>query len=147
MRLVDSHTGMETLDLQTCLELLGSQDVGRLGFLSAGGPEILPVNYALDGGAVVFATATGTKLWGVVRSSVVFEIDHTDPGTRSGWSVIVHGNAQEVTAADSSALRERIRALRIEPWAAGDKPHLVRIAPRYITGRRIPPHSDAEEHR
>lgn len=139
MRLLDSQTGIETLDRNTCTQLLATQEVGRLGFLSGGSPEILPVTYALDGDAVVFATATGTKLSGATRSPVVFEVDHTDRSTRSGWSVIVHGIAEEVTDLGTPALLERVRALHVHPWAPGDKAHLVRIAPRYMSGRRISP--------
>lgn len=139
MRLLDPQTGIETLDRTTCMELLATQEIGRLGFLSGGSPEILPVNYALDGDAVVFATATGTKLWGATRSPVVFEVDDTDRATRSGWSVIIHGIAEEVTDLGAPALLERVRALHVHPWAPGEKAHLVRIAPRYLSGRRISP--------
>jgi nitroimidazol reductase NimA-like FMN-containing flavoprotein (pyridoxamine 5'-phosphate oxidase superfamily) len=79
-----------------CIHLLATMTVGRLGFVHEGGPEVLPVNYVLDGDAVVFATNTGMKLWGSTRGRVVFEVDQTDPVTRSGWSVVVHGLAQEV---------------------------------------------------
>jgi hypothetical protein len=67
---------------------------------------------------------------------VVFEVDETDEQTRSGWSVVVHGLAQEVTAADTRTL-ERVRALPLEPWAEGRKPYYVRITPRFVSGRRV----------
>ena len=91
----------------------------------------------LDGDAVVFRTAAGTKLDRATRGPVVFEVDHIDRATRSGWSVIVHGLAQEVTSFDRVEFRERVAALPVDPWAQGEKPHLVRIAPGSITGRRV----------
>ena len=100
--------GIEVLDYAECMRLLASKQAGRIGFAIWGGPEILPVNYVLDGDAVVFATGAGSNLSAVVRSTVVFEVDDTDERTRSGWSVVVHGLAQEVTRAD-----ERIRARRV----------------------------------
>jgi nitroimidazol reductase NimA-like FMN-containing flavoprotein (pyridoxamine 5'-phosphate oxidase superfamily) len=136
MRTLDPRTGIEVLDYAECLRLLASKPVGRIGFAIWGGPEILPVNYVLDGDAVVFATGVGSKLSAVVRSPVVFEVDDTDEQAQSGWSVVVHGLAQEVTAADARTL-ERVRALPLEPWAAGRKPYYVRVTPRFVSGRRV----------
>jgi nitroimidazol reductase NimA-like FMN-containing flavoprotein (pyridoxamine 5'-phosphate oxidase superfamily) len=136
MRTLDPRTGIEVLDYAECLRLLATRQVGRIGFAIWGAPEILPVNYVLDGDAVVFATGAGSKLSAVVRSPVVFEVDDTDEKTRSGWSVVVHGLAQEVTASDARTL-ERVRALPLEPWSEGRKPYFVRITPRFVSGRRV----------
>jgi nitroimidazol reductase NimA-like FMN-containing flavoprotein (pyridoxamine 5'-phosphate oxidase superfamily) len=139
MNHLDTGSAIESLDQQSCLALLATKGVGRIGFVRNGGPEILPVNYVLDGDAVVFATATGAKLWGVTRSPVVFEVDDADPATRSGWSVVLHGVAHEVIDTDGSGVFDRVRASAPRPWPAGDRPHLVRITPHRMTGRRIPP--------
>jgi len=116
---------------------MATQDLGRLVVVDAGRPLVFPVNYALDGEAPVFRTASGTKLWASTRSSVAFEVDHVDAETKMGWSVIVHGTAHEVTAFDRSDLQYRVAGLPVVPWAPGDKPSVVRIEPRLITGRRI----------
>lgn len=137
MKLVDDHSGIEIIDRAECVRLLGEEVVGRLGFVHRGQPEVLPVNYVLDGDTVVFRTAEGTKLQGVARSPVVFEIDRVDRLTRSGWSVIIHGMAEEVTSLDSVALQERVNALAVDPWAPGEKAHLIRVVARTITGRRV----------
>jgi len=139
VKLVDSRTGIEWIEERECLRLLASQEVGRLGFVAGGNAEILPINYALDGTTVVFATGPGTKLAGAATgSAVVFEIDGVDLTTRSGWSVIIHGTAYELTVFDRPSLVERVRSLELHPWA-GDKPYIVRIEPRSITGRRVGP--------
>ena len=137
MRLADGRTGIEIIAREECLQLLADEVVGRIGFVVAGRAEVLPVNYVLDGDAVVFRTAAGSKLDGATRSPVVFEVDRIDRATRSGWSVIVHGLAQEVTSFDRVELRERVAELPVDPWAPGEKRHLVRIAPGSITGRRV----------
>jgi len=140
MKTEDARTGLEWVEERDCLRLLATKDVGRLGFVRGGSPEIVPVNYVLDGDAVVFATGPGSKLAGAATgASVVFEIDDIDPTTRSGWSVIIHGMAYEVTDFDRPALVERVRSLPLNPWADGNRPHLIRISPRFITGRRIGP--------
>jgi len=132
-----STSNLRKIPPTECVELLTREHVGRLGFVHDGGPEVLPVNYVLDGDAIVFATNTGRKLWDATRGPVVFEVDHTDPISLSGWSVVVHGLAQEVTSADLPELVQRLAARRLRPWVDGDRPHLVRIAPTSITGRRV----------
>ena len=139
MELVDRRTKIRWIEVKDCLQLLATKDVGRIGFVLGGAPEILPVNYVLDGEAVVFATAEGSKLLGLARGPVVFEVDDTDAASHTGWSVVVHGMADEVTAFDSTTVQGRVRALPIEPWSAGDKPHLVRISPTSISGRAVGP--------
>lgn len=128
---------IEELDREECVRLLRTRRVGRIAVADHGIPHVVPVNYAMDGDAVVFRTALGTKLDGASRSSVAFEVDDLDEGTRGGWSVVLRGVAQEVTAFDRPDLVERMRTLALEPWAPGDKPHIVRIAPHTITGRRV----------
>lgn len=135
--MLDQTDHLEIIDRAACLQLLASTSVGRLGFISGGWPEILPVNYALDGDAIVFVTNAGTKLWGVTRSPVVFEVDAFNESDRSGWSVVVRGVAQEVTPHDASYLIDRLNELRPNPWAGGNRPHVVRIAGDHVSGRRI----------
>jgi nitroimidazol reductase NimA-like FMN-containing flavoprotein (pyridoxamine 5'-phosphate oxidase superfamily) len=137
MKLVDEGAGIEAVDREECLRLLSEEVVGRIAFVMAGQAEVLPVNYVLDGEAVVFRTAAGSKLDWATRGPVVFEVDRIDRATRSGWSVIMHGRAEEVTSFDRVELQERVRALPIDPWVPGDKHHLVRIVPGAVTGRRV----------
>jgi nitroimidazol reductase NimA-like FMN-containing flavoprotein (pyridoxamine 5'-phosphate oxidase superfamily) len=129
---------LEAIPTQECLALLASEEVGHLAVVLAGRPAVFPVNYALDGDAVVFRTAPGTKLEAVSRSLVAFQVDRWAP-SGTGWSVVVEGFAQEVTSADAPGLRERLAALPLRPWAPGDRLHFVRIVPFAITGTRAHP--------
>jgi len=101
-------------------------------------PAIFPINYALDGEAVVFRTAPGTKLTHGPRAPATFEIDGLDRAARTGWSVVATGRLEEVTTFDAPTL-ERVRALAIRPWTEGDKGHWMRLVPDIITGRRVGP--------
>ena len=60
---------------------------------------IFPVNYAIDGEAILIRTEPGTKLPAADYANVTFEVDDVDRQTRSGWSVLVREVAEEVTAA------------------------------------------------
>jgi nitroimidazol reductase NimA-like FMN-containing flavoprotein (pyridoxamine 5'-phosphate oxidase superfamily) len=96
---------------------------------------VFPVNFVLDRHMVVFRTDEGTKLDAACRGTrVAFEIDGTDAAHRTGWSVLVRGEAIEVTGAAELA---RLRKLLLNPWAPGAKTHHVRILPAVLTGRRI----------
>ena len=61
------------------LRLLADHDVGRLVVVEEHRPLVFPVNYVLDGDAVVFRTDPGTKLSKGPRARASFEIDAFDP--------------------------------------------------------------------
>src|SRR4051812_40764712 len=138
MKLVDRRTGVEVVDTAECLRLIASEEVGRLAVVSGGQPHVIPVNYVVDGDTIVFRSADGTKLQAALEGPVAFEVDHFDRAGRGGWSVVVHGRAEVVTAAAPPADAARLIGLAPEPWADFPKEHLVRILPRSFTGRRIP---------
>jgi nitroimidazol reductase NimA-like FMN-containing flavoprotein (pyridoxamine 5'-phosphate oxidase superfamily) len=114
---------------------LGSRRVGRVGITDRAMPVILPVNYALLDGDVVFATETGTKLdSAVLRSIVAFEVDQVDEQAGTGWSVCVTGVAEEVVQDDQV---ERARGLDLQPMVPLRRKRYVRIRSDLISGRRI----------
>lgn len=141
-RTIDARTGLEILDHDACLELLAGDEVGRLALIDGNVPVVFPVNYVLDGEAVVFRTAPGTKLDLAPRHAVAFEIDAFDRAERTGWSVVVTGRLEEVTEFDDRTLA-RVRALPVEPWAGGERAHWLRLVPTRVSGRRIVPAGDA----
>jgi nitroimidazol reductase NimA-like FMN-containing flavoprotein (pyridoxamine 5'-phosphate oxidase superfamily) len=130
---------IEELDEDTCLQLISRGGIGRIAYNSRSGPAVLPVNYALYDGAVVFRTAEHGPLDEDLRTGidgaeykVAFEIDDIDLARQLGWSVLIQGPAHHVTAA------ERDGALKgVEAWAPGERELFVRIVPSRITGRRI----------
>jgi uncharacterized protein len=125
----------QELTKSECFRLLAGERLGRVAALDDRGPVVFPVNFVLDRHMVVFRTDEGTKLDVACRGSrVAFEIDGTDTATRTGWSVLVRGEAIEVTDPDELA---RLRKLQLDPWAPGAKTHYVRILPAALTGRRI----------
>jgi nitroimidazol reductase NimA-like FMN-containing flavoprotein (pyridoxamine 5'-phosphate oxidase superfamily) len=121
------------LDEAEAWQLLGSAQVGRLATVIERQPDIFPVNFVLDGPAVVFRTAEGSKLLQlIVNSGVAFEVDSWTEST--GWSVVVKGHAQELTEWDDLA---RVEQLPLRPWVPTLKTHFIRIAVDQIEGRRF----------
>lgn len=131
----DGRAGWHELTKGECFALLAIEQVGRVAVIDDRGPVVFPVNFVLDRHMVVFRTDEGTKLDAAAGGSrVAFEIDGTDTAARTGWSVLVRGEAVEVT--DSVELA-RLRRLPLSPWAPGAKGRYVRILPAKLTGRRI----------
>jgi nitroimidazol reductase NimA-like FMN-containing flavoprotein (pyridoxamine 5'-phosphate oxidase superfamily) len=127
---------LQKLTRDECLELLRSQlHLGRVGYVVDGAPVILPVNFVVDGESVVFVTTRGSKLsWLSTHSRVAFEVDLGRPLDESGWSVLIHGTAYEVT--DPAEL-EALRQGPLHSWAVSPDEHWVRISLDQISGRRL----------
>ena len=125
------------MDDQETRQLLASHHFGRLAVVVDGGrPTIFPVNYVFDGQRIAIRSDPGTKLAAADLSHVAFEIDGTDEEARSGWSVVVQGPAFDVTESVDE-ISDLVRDLPVDPWAAGDKAHWLRIEARLISGRRL----------
>lgn len=138
MTTVKSRNVLSAIERHECVGLLGQGEVGRLAVVDGGQPLVFPVNYAMAEESPVFRTAPGTKLRAGEGRAVCFEVDSIDPETRTGWSVLVVGWLEEVTRYDPY-LYKTVVALGVEPWSEGDRPHLMRVVPRRITGRRVTP--------
>ncbi len=134
--MIDQRTGLEVIEEEECRRLLGDHSVGRVVVSIANKPDIFPVNYKVDQGAIYIHTVPGTKLAGAVLGrAVAFEIDDLDEGTRRGWSVVAHGVAKEVEKLEDILHAE---TLGITPWTDSPKFRYLRIHIDDITGRRIP---------
>ena len=127
--------GFEILSDEECRELLARMRLGRVAVSFGALPAVLPVNYLLLDGDIAFFTGPGTKLRHAMDNAVVaFEVDWFDENTESGWSVMAVGTACEV--ADPGAV-DAARRGGLRPWAVGERSHLIRIRPEFLSGRRI----------
>lgn len=132
---------LETLDEAECMRLIAPGGVGRLCFAGRFDLTVLPVNYIVQDGEILFRTAVEGSTeedlrTGTSRSEyrVAFEVDDFDVGAREGWSVLVQGPAHHL---DSDEERAEAQASGLQAWAGGDRDHFIRITPGRVTGRRI----------
>ncbi len=131
------RNGLEILDRQTCLRLLATATLGRVGITFGALPVVLPINFRLVGDRIVFRTGVGTKLDAATCNAIVaFEADDVDPFSHTGWSVVVTGKARAVT--DPSELAE-LRTANIPRWAPSGDGHVVAVSTTMISGRLIVP--------
>jgi nitroimidazol reductase NimA-like FMN-containing flavoprotein (pyridoxamine 5'-phosphate oxidase superfamily) len=135
----DSDSTMQVLSPEECYRLLRTQEIGRIGVNAEHHPLIFPVNYGLDGTTVVIRTHPGTLLRAAEHANVTFEVDDIDRRTRSGWSVLVRGQAEEVGAGHRAELVARTQETGVQPWAPGEHGSWVRLIAHDISGRRIVP--------
>jgi len=140
---------IEVLDRPSCVELIESTPIGRIGFWADDAPLVLPVNFEWFEDTIVFRTLEGQKLTAAAAAQTVcFEVDHWDAADQTGWSVVVTGQAREVT---EWAECEELERIGLVPWERGQwRPLWVRIEPTAINGRILrrpatPPHSEPRE--
>jgi nitroimidazol reductase NimA-like FMN-containing flavoprotein (pyridoxamine 5'-phosphate oxidase superfamily) len=130
-----SDSVLTHLDRTACLALLASRPVGRLVFTHRALPDVLPVNYRLEGENLLIRLSSGSIAATATRDAVVaFEVDDIDVMAHTGWSVTVVGRAHEIT--EATELR-RVRALDLTTWAGDARDHFVAIAVEKLTGRRL----------
>lgn len=132
---------LEELSEAESLRLIGQAQVGRIGFTGRFGPVVLPVNFKLVDGAVIFRTQEYGHIAEDLRTGitgaeykVAFEVDQTDAAMRTGWSVLIQGAVHHV---DDKEERASLLAVGLEPWAGGERALFLRIVPSLVTGRRI----------
>ena len=133
--------GLEELDEAECLRLISPGGIGRIAYSGRTGVTVLPVNYQLHQGAIVFRTAQDSPLDEDLRTGITnaeykvgFEIDDFDLAAREGWSVLVQGSAHHV---DSGPERAAALEAGVEAWPGGDREQFLRILSTRISGRRI----------
>lgn len=130
------RNGLEVLEREECLRLLGGATLGRIGLSFEALPTVLPVNFCLDHDRILVRTGVGTKLDAATRNAVVaFEVDDFDSIYHAGWSVVVTGVAREVTNAEELA---ELRRARLTRWAPTGNGHVIAISTELVSGRRIP---------
>jgi nitroimidazol reductase NimA-like FMN-containing flavoprotein (pyridoxamine 5'-phosphate oxidase superfamily) len=134
-----SDTGSRTLTEEECWTLLRVNVVGRVGFDMGHGIRIHPVNYAVDDRSILLRTAPDTELSRCVDlfsdgALVAFQVDDVDLDRHRGWSVLAQGGIGTVDAAEAEHLTSQWSP---HPWAAEEKPLLLRIVPVQVTGRVV----------
>jgi nitroimidazol reductase NimA-like FMN-containing flavoprotein (pyridoxamine 5'-phosphate oxidase superfamily) len=134
---------LRTLSPEACFDLLERGGIGRVGFMSADGIMMFPVNFAVTGKTIIFRTAPDTLLALYANVQVSFEADRYDEALHEGWSVLAQGHAHKVTG--EREVRHLEDATHVEPWAAGARDVYVRITPTRISGRFIKQRSAASQ--
>ena len=131
---LDPRNWLEILPAHECWQLLAGSPVGRIAVVTADGPEVFPVNIAVDGETIVFRTDPGSKLSAIASEPrVAIEADSIDLDAKDGWSVMATGRVEELGGDELVAAQ----SLGREPWTIGAKARWFRLRPLHISGRVI----------
>ena len=89
---------MDELSLERCRQVLEDGWAGHLGVISEGEPYVAPISYVIVDGRICFKTGPGRRAE-AIRSSprVCLETSHFDQSTGYWESVVVWGDAEEIT--------------------------------------------------
>jgi nitroimidazol reductase NimA-like FMN-containing flavoprotein (pyridoxamine 5'-phosphate oxidase superfamily) len=124
----------QSVSTDGCRQLLASSRVARLAFVDGGRPEIVVLNYVLDGSDIMLQTSDDTRLAARTASPgsavrVQVEVDSVSASGRSGWSVIASGSLSRAGATRAQGLPT--------PWRHDATGVALRIRVDEITGRRV----------
>jgi uncharacterized protein len=126
----NNHEVVTELPELDCWELLRQQEFGRLAFHLVNEVHIVPINYVVHRGRILFRTAEGSKLLGItMNQDVAFEIDRYDEDQAT--SVVVRGTARELQGEEA----DQAENLPLRPWVPTAKFSIVEIKPVEVTGR------------
>ena len=125
------------LPADECRTLLATRELGRIGLAGGAYPLILPVNYVLDGDAVVIRTDSPKITAAADHTRVAFEVDDVDVTYEWGWSVLARGRARAIEDPAEVARAER---LPLRSWGPGERRRFTAIATTDLSGRRIGHH-------
>jgi RimJ/RimL family protein N-acetyltransferase len=126
---------IQQLGRDECFDRLAQARLGRAAVTLSGVPHVVPVNYAVFDGAIVFRSGAGTKFHAALLSQPMsFEVDHFDEDAASGWSVLVSGRSHLVVDPTEIA---RIDALPLEALDPSEKHAVVRVEADLVSGRAI----------
>ena len=127
-----NDTPVERLPEEECWALLAQEEFGRLAFRLVDEVHLVPINYLVDDGTLLFRTAPGAKLLAAeLESDVAFEIDWHDD--QAAWSVVARGHIRRLDEAEE----DRVDALPLRSWLDTPKYDVVQLVPTSVTGRRF----------
>ena len=135
---VPLEPAIRPLSRQECLDLLAAGAVGRIGFVTREGVEILPVGYRLGVGPRLFVS---TQMWGTIGqlaelgARCSFEVDYHGSNLMIGWSVVMQGVLTRLDRAGAAAYTELGRSVDDWPGYADAKP--VQFVPQAFSGRSV----------
>ena len=116
---------MDELTIERCRQVLEDGWVGHLAVISEGEPYVAPISYVVVDGRICFKTGPGRRAEAIRSSSrVCFETSNVDHSTGYWESVVVWGDAGEITdpleaQAVISALVSKYRPILGSPLSPG----------------------------
>lgn len=130
MDVLSNEGAVKELSAEKCWLRLEDEEFGRLAYRLVDEVHIVPINYVVDGRALLFRTASGNKLLAAaLQSDVAFEIDWHDD--HRAWSVVARGRLRILGEDEQHRLDGEPR----QPWVPTQKYDVVELVPEVLSGR------------
>ncbi len=127
---------LDLLDETECRRLLGTVDIGRLGFTAGALPAIVPVPFALHENCLFIPARASSGVAQAVRGAVVaLEVDSYRDAGDPGWSVTVVGPSRLLADPGSVACIDR---LHLFPRSSDADRCYITVQAGVIRGWRTP---------
>jgi hypothetical protein len=124
---------LRELDEAECWELLRSCEVGRVAYVDARGPMVVPVTFVAEDASVLFRVSAYSELARhLPDAEAALEVDDVDYFTRSGWNVVLRGPVEVVPSDELPPVDARPT-----PWPEGQRSLYLRLTADLVTGRRL----------
>jgi nitroimidazol reductase NimA-like FMN-containing flavoprotein (pyridoxamine 5'-phosphate oxidase superfamily) len=132
---------MRVLPESECYQLLAVAMVGRVGFVSSTGVQILPIDYRLGADHRLFMNTSPDGIvaeLAKVAAPVAFEVDYHAADFGLAWSVLMNGTLRFLDAGATAAYAN----LRLPPvpWPGLDDTVTLQLIPERISGRGLRRH-------
>jgi uncharacterized protein len=130
-------SAVDQLSAEECWQYLATATVGRVGFVSPHGVQILPVNYRPAETVLLFKTRPGSMIAELADTTqaVAFEVDYHGRDFDLAWSVLMHGTLQPLDQ-DGQQQLQRLRR-PIQPWPGDDCSLVLQFVPDRMSGRAL----------
>ena len=131
-------SSLVALSADECFELLAVATVGRIGFVSPGGLQIIPVNYRLGAHRRLFMRVAPNGLiaqLAALHNHVAFEVDYHAQDSGIAWSVLMQGSVSSLDVEGRSDYMDLHRLPA--PWPGGTRSLPVQFIPAAVSGRSL----------
>lgn len=127
---------LTTMSYEECRAALDSAVVGRAGVVTADGPFVIPVNYAVLNERIYFRVRAGSVLARhLVGRPMAFEVDEFSRSEQVGWSVLARGHGNPVAPSLEATWMTVMD--RPRPWVDRPGTRLFMLTWTSLTGRRM----------
>jgi hypothetical protein len=127
---------VHVLTTDPCLERLGTATVGRVGFVTPRGLQILPLNYRSTADGILLSTTANGSLSQLAEmgAALTLEVDEHDATTGLVWSVMVQGSLSKVPRGVAGA---RTATGGVDCWPGDQYGEALRFTAHTYSGRLL----------
>jgi hypothetical protein len=135
---------VRTLSEPECTELVALATVGRVGFVTPQGLQIIPLNVRSTGASLRLDTTPNSSLSQLAEMSrdVTLEVDEYAADTGHGWSVLMQGRLGKLD--HQGALRPNALPQQVAARPGDPRTQALEFIPRSYSGRAV--HHEPPQH-